>query len=157
MSEQTLAFEEVVALGIRLREASPDEWPFRIADIARSLDRQLQSSDILRAYAKRIDLIAKDAGCEAIAGASGTGQQLAGAAVAASANGLRLFSQASPATSVLIVDSLLASGVQLIRTARDLKAAGAKRVVGCVIAADREGAAVWQKELGEHLVALAEF
>jgi hypothetical protein len=157
MSETSPASDELIALGIRLREANPDEWPFRIGDIARSLERHLQSGDVLRAYAKEIDLIARDAGCEAIVGASSAGQQLAGAAVAASANGLQLFSQAHPVASVLVVDTLLASGVQLLRTARDLKAAGATRVIGCVIAADREGAALSRQELGEDVIALAEF
>jgi orotate phosphoribosyltransferase len=159
MSEQepTIALDELAALGVRLREAAPDEWPFRIGDIARLLDEQLQSSEVLRACARRIDAIATELGCDAIAGASSTGHQLAGAAVAASANGLRLFSRGAPSASVLVVDSLLASGVQLLRTARDLRAAGAGRVVGCVIAADRDGAAICRREFGGDVVALAEF
>jgi orotate phosphoribosyltransferase len=158
MSESNASeVEGIRAVGVRVREGDPNDWPFLVNEVARSLDEQLQSGDSLRAFARRIDAIAQEHACAAIFGASSTGQQLAGAAVAASANGLRLFSHGAPTANVLVVDSLLASGVQILRAAREVKAAGALRVVGCAIAADREGAAVCRNELGDEVVALVEF
>lgn len=133
------------------------DWPFRIADLARHLETELGRPDVLVEVADRLVTIAKDYGCEAITGASRVGGELAGAVVARSANGLRLFSADDPADSVLVVDGVLATGAQLVRAVMAAKDAGAKRAVAVAVLANREAIDICREEIQGNVVALDEF
>ena len=140
-----------------VRSVGDEQWPFAIAEVASALQGQLSSPGVLRAVAKQVDDIAHDQNCIAVLGASSSGDQLAGAAVAETTNGLHLFRPSEPAESVLIVDTLLASGVQILRAARSARTAGARRVVGLALIADRDGIEMCRAELPDGVVSLAEF
>src|SRR5258708_28993841 len=116
---------ELHGVGAQIASQSRDKWPFAVADASREIERHLGSSDVVRAAAARINQIAHEHGCDAIVGASPMGSVLAGAAVSASPNGLRLFVPTDTHPKVLAVETLLASGVQMLQAMRGAHAAHA--------------------------------
>lgn len=137
--------------------ASPEDWPFRVADLARDLEVELGQPDVLFEVADRLLAIAEDHGCQAVAGASRVGGQLAGAVVARAANGLRLFSAADPVDIVLVVDGILTTGTQIVRTVRAAKVAGAKQAVAAAVLGNHEAIGICREEIQGDVVALDEF
>ncbi len=147
----------IARLGAAIRSEPNDQWPFAVARAGRELEREISVADRIRVLGAEINAIAYRHGCVTVAGASTIGTMLAGAAVGASENGLRFVSPEQAGESVLIVDSLLASGVQMTRAVRTAHAAGAEKVVGLVVLADQEGLAACRRNIKGEVIALAEF
>jgi hypothetical protein len=137
--------------------ASPEDWPFLVSDLARHLEAELGQPDVLVEVADKLAAIAQDHGCQAVAGASRIGGQLAGALVARGVNGIRLFSAADPVDTVLVVDGLLATGTQIARAVRVAKDAGAKQTVAAVVLGNHEAIDICRDEIQGDVVVLEEF
>jgi hypothetical protein len=138
---------------------NPDEadWPFKVEELSESLGAALSDSATLRETSLALDQLAHDFGCDAIVGASPLGDRLAGAVVASGRNGLALYSRDRAARVVLVVDGLLATGVQIANKSRAILEAGASRVVGAVILGEHEALLICREELGDEVIALEEF
>jgi hypothetical protein len=145
--------EERQAVGSALE----DDWPFRVANLARNLEAELGRPGVLVEVADQLIAIAEEHGCEAVAGASRVGGQLAGALVARSSNGLRLFSPLDPVESILVLDGVLATGTQIARTVRAARHAGAKRAVAAAVLANHEAIDICRAEIDGDVIALGEF
>jgi adenine/guanine phosphoribosyltransferase-like PRPP-binding protein len=137
--------------------ASPQEWPLRVAELARDLEVELGHPDLLLRVADQMLAFAKDHGCQAVVGASRVGSQLAGALVARSTNGLRLFSAADPVESVLVVDGVLATGTQIARAVRVARDAGVKQAAAAVVLGYQEAIEICRDEIDGDIVALDTF
>ena len=127
-------------------------WPDRVAALAENLRAELAGGASLRDAGDRIRQVAGEVGMQAVTGASRLGDQLAGAVVAVSNGGLHLATSAD--TDVLVVDGLLATGSQIEHAVRRLRAAGAERVVGVALVADREALEMCRSRTGAEVVAL---
>lgn len=140
-----------------IREGPDEEWPFRIAIFAREVDVAMGHPDLLREVADQLVVIAEQNGCDTVAGASPSGERLAGAVVALAENGLRLSSPQEPGQTVLLIDTILATGTQLLRAVGSAKRAGAQRTIGVVILANSEVVEKWGPEIADELVVLKSF
>lgn len=127
-------------------------WPDRVLAVAQSLRDELASGDALQDVAARVLSHAEAHGLSAVTGASRIGDQLAGAAVALSGGRLHL---ATPADrGVLVVDGLLATGLQLQRAVARLRSVGAERVLGIAVMAESEALEACRASTGTDVVAL---
>ena len=133
------------------------EWPFSIVTLSRELAAGLAGPEALRGIATQIQDIAEKFECTAIVGASRFGDELAGAVVATSGNGLRIFSTEEPTESVLVIDGVLSTGAQILRMIRTAKNGGAKRAVGLAILGSSQALKWCKEEIGEPVMALEEF
>lgn len=140
-----------------IESASPQDWPFRVADLGRELEAELGDPDVLLEIVHKFLTVAQDQGCHSVAGASRVGGQIAGAIVARATTGLRLFTTTNPADSVLVVDGMLATGTHIARAVRAAKDGGAKRVVAAAVLGSHEALEFRRDDLGEDLVVLEEF
>jgi orotate phosphoribosyltransferase len=140
--------------GIR---TSREEWPFRVAELAKELDAELANPEVLQQVADQLLGLVEKLDCQAVSGASQVGTTLAGAVVARSGNGLRLFSKDVPVESVLVLDGVLATGAQIIRAVNVVRNAGATRAVAAALLADREALALCRQALGDDVLALEEY
>lgn len=118
---------------LRVDDGPSEELPFRMAEVGEHLDEALSDSRTLADVSRKVVTAAHNLSCRAVMGASPLGQRLAGAAVALSGNGLRVYSPAEDAGAVLIVDGIRATGTS-IRWAREtLYRAGVERTPAVVV------------------------
>jgi adenine/guanine phosphoribosyltransferase-like PRPP-binding protein len=112
-----------------------------------SVRARLSDGADLAAIAIQIAEVARGRGAEAVFGASTDGDRLAGAAALASSGGLRLWREGDQASGVLIVDSVLVSGVHIARARTSLRAFGVATVSAAVVAATEEALGQARAEL----------
>lgn len=137
--------------------APNEEWPFRVAALAKGLETELAQPQVLRDIADQLLVLVERLGCEAVAGASYVGAQLAGVLVARSTNGLQLFAPDKPVDNVMVLDGVLATGTQIIRSVNSAREAGAKRVVGAALLADHEALRLCREVVRDEVLALEEY
>ncbi len=116
-------------------QSDADDQPFQAAAAGEALERALADPETLIAESRRLIEVAARLGCERLMGASPLGERLAGAMVALSANGLKDVSAGIEGLSVLVVDGILVTGVQLASASHRARSAGARSVAGAVVAA----------------------
>jgi hypothetical protein len=97
-------------------------WPVVAAGIGDAVSAALADPMELMAAAAKLADTARSHGCDAIKGASPIGDNLAGAV--ASSYSIRLFDPAVPASRVLLVDGVLATGAALWLAVDDLQSTG---------------------------------
>lgn len=131
-----------------------DDWVVRLMAIAQGLDRELADPAGLASLADRLIGVAENLGARSVMGASAGGDRLAGAMAVRSAGRVRLVDGASTDDPILVVDTLLATGTQLLATARTLRAGRRGRVVGAAVLADPTALELARRELGDQVVAL---
>lgn len=108
-------------------DSSPD-WPLRAMEVGEHLASVLASGEALRDVSLSLVRLAEETNCAVVTGASEVGHRIAVVAVALADNGLKLFSVSSPSERVMVIEGALATGAQLIRTVRKLRAAGVNDV-----------------------------
>lgn len=109
---------------------------------------RLSDGDDLAAIALRVGEVARARGADTVVGASADGDRLAGAAALASSGGLRLWREGDPTSGVLILDSVLVTGVQLARATMALRSKGVSMLSAAVVAASNDALARARAELG---------
>jgi len=135
-------------------EAEGAGWVVRLMAFADGLDRELADPDELAALADRLIGVAETLGAHTVTGASAAGDRLAGAVAVRSAGRVRLVDGAGPTEPVLVVDTLLATGTQILAAARTLRGDGVGRVVGAAVLADPTALDLARRELGDEVIAL---
>ncbi len=133
-----------------------DDWFGAVVRAGAQLEQRLSSPDRLDEIAVRLAAVAMQLDCRMVTGASHVGDQLAGVLAARSGGRLALWAQNGTPGTVLIVDGILASGVQIASAARRARQSGAQRVVGAAVLADPAGLAMCRDDLGDEVVALEE-
>jgi len=121
-------------------------------DLALSLEAELGNPEALRIIAGDLAPIAVELGCGTMIGASSIGERIAGAFIATHGEDLN-----TARGSVLIVDGVLSTGMQMQRAIRKAREAGAQKVAGIVVAADRDALRLCNADPKTRVVALAEF
>jgi orotate phosphoribosyltransferase-like protein len=139
-----LVLEEARAVDAAPRE----EWAFRAASLGESVETLTSRAEVLTEWAKQIADLADELNCQAVVGASAVGDRLAAAAVATAGNGLALYSAGS-ANRVLVVDSVLATGAQVVRSIRTLQEQGATYTPAVVVIALDGAERFVSSEVGE--------
>lgn len=134
--------------------AYPTDWAEQTLQLAHRLEADLGSDERFEGILGELQIQANRLGCEMVTGASGLGHQLAGALAHRSAGTLRLWVANGAAGTMLIVDGVLATGVQLGNRASAAKRSGATRVVGAVAIATDEGLEAARQMLGDEVIAL---
>jgi hypothetical protein len=144
------------AIGHIPSQPSPEDggWVVRLLALADALDHELADPGELEALADRLVLIAERLGAGLVTGASAGGDQMAGAMAVRSRGRVRLLDGSPTHDAVLVVDTLMATGTQVIARARQLRETGFARVVGAVLLADAAALEVAHAELGDEVVAL---
>jgi adenine/guanine phosphoribosyltransferase-like PRPP-binding protein len=132
-----------------------DGWVVRLMSLADGLDRDLSDPRELSRLADRLIGVAEELGARSVVGASASGERLAGAVAARSAGRLRLIDGASTLEPVLIIETLMATGTQILATARALKQTGVTRIVGAALLADPVALETARGTLGGEVVTLA--
>ena len=108
--------------------------PSRTAQIGEKLRAAISDPAVFRSLSERVVVSAQHFACDAVLGASRLGDQLAAGAVALANNGLHMLADGERPKRVLIVDGLLASGMQLSRATRQVRSQGASPYAAVVIA-----------------------
>lgn len=129
-----MALEELVQRAEGLAARTDDEWPFDVAELGEDLELELANPEIFKAMAEAISRLAERGGFEAVVGASGLGERLAGAASAFASNGLRAASSGQEVECALIVDGLLATGARVQEVADALAEGGTRSAAAVVLA-----------------------
>lgn len=115
---------------------------------------RLSDGSDLATIATQIAEVARGRGADAVFGASTDGDRLAGAAALASSGWLRLWREGDQASGVLIVNSVLVSGVHIARASSSLRAFGVSTLSAAVVAATEEALGRARAELGLNIDAL---
>lgn len=140
---------------VRMHAGAEDgAWVVRLMALADGLDRELSDPDQLAMVVTRLIQVAETLGARSVAGASAGGERLAGAVAAKSAGRLRLADEASTQQPVLVVDTVLATGTQILAAAQRLRGMGIFHVVAAAVVADQAALDVTRRELGDHVEAL---
>jgi orotate phosphoribosyltransferase len=134
--------------------AANGAWVVRLMALADGLDRELSDPDQLALVVTRLIQVAETLGARSVAGASVGGERLAGAVAAKSAGRLRLADDGSTEQPVLLVDTVLATGTQILAAAHRLRGMGVSHVVAAAVVADQAALDVARRELGDHVEAL---
>lgn len=140
-----------------LPKVEGDGWVVRLMAIAEVLDRELADPIGLAGLADRLIGVADTLGARSVTGASAAGDRLAGAIAIRSEGRVRLVDGVSANDPVLVVDTLLATGTQLLATARTLRNGRVGRVVGAAVFADPMALELARRELGDQVLALEVF
>lgn len=149
-----MVLQALVAEVRDLSESEAGNWVVRLMAIADGLDRELADPAELAALADRLIDVAETVGARSVTGVSAGGDRLAGAMAVRSAGRVRLVDGTSTNDPILVVETLLATGTQLLATARTLRAGGVGRVVGAAVLADPTALELARRELGDQVVAL---
>jgi hypothetical protein len=150
--ECIVALQHVIEEGRSLLDGESG-WVFRALALSESLDKELTAQDALSEVAARLRAVAVDSGCTLVAGASPTGERLAGAVVAGSEGALRLWSGAPESECILFLDGSVATGIQLVDAIRRAEHSGAPHAIGAAVIARRAALDQWRGS-GVSLVAL---
>jgi hypothetical protein len=150
------SLDDIALAGRQLRSHSPQDWPLAIAALSERLDRELEQPAALGEVARQVAQVAHRLHCEALAGASPLGTRIARASVANAMNGLRMFDGVTPATTVLIVEGILASGVQAGRAARSARSAGVAHTPAVALLADPIALERCREVFSDEVIALRE-
>ena len=114
-----------------LPPSSDPSWLLHAAAAGEQVTASLASLDVLGDMARRVGECAKRLGCDAVAGASTAGDQLAGAT--ASLQALAVYHPGRGAHHVLLVDSVLVTGTALDAMAKQLRADGVAEIDAAVL------------------------
>lgn len=134
--------------------AEPGAWLVRLLSLAEGLDRELAESRELERVADSLITVAEGLGARSVAGASLGGERLAGAIAARSSGRVHLADGASTLDPLLVVDTLMATGTQVIAAAKTFHETGVRRVMAAALIADPVALDMVRAELGEQVVAL---
>lgn len=154
MRSGTVVVDALVDGVRRQPRAEEGAWVVRLMELADGLDRELADPTQLASVVQRLGEAADKLGARSVTGASASGERLAGAVAAQSAGRLRLTDGANTDQPVLIVDTILATGTQILATARRLQRAGVDRIVGAAVVADAAALDLTRRELGDQVLAL---
>ena len=116
----------VVTALAALPPATDPSWPFAAAAVGESVSAVLSDPVVLRDAADRCFALAQRHGCDAVSGASPNGEALAIATMVT--HSLPRFIEGTPASCVLVLDGVLATGVSLHLAAERLVTVGAGAV-----------------------------
>lgn len=117
---------DVLAALAGLPSVSDPNWPFAAAAVGEAVAAAIANPAQLNDSTHRCYAAAQRLACDAISGASPTGETLATATTAI--HGLARFVEGTPAACVLLVDGVLATGVSFHLAAQRLLANGASSV-----------------------------
>jgi orotate phosphoribosyltransferase len=133
-----MSIDAIAALAAEAK-SGPDtpEWPVIAAALGDRLDDVLAEPDVLRQVVEALVDVATAHDAHAVLGASMAGALIAGAAVANAQNGLRAFGKRTPAERVVVIDGLLATGVNLARAVEAAREQGAQIVVAVAVTSAR--------------------
>lgn len=147
----------VIAAAARdVRTARREDLPRRLNNLALSIESELGNPEALRIIAGDLAPIAVELGCGTMIGASSIGERIAGAFIATHGEDLSI-AQGAALGSVLVVDGVLSTGVQMQRAISKAREAGAQKVAGVVVAADRDALRLCNADPRTRVIALAEF
>lgn len=127
-------------------------WVEQVTSAAHSVEESLSDRQSLDELARTLADIADSFGAEMVTGASSLGHQLAGVVASHSTRPLTLWANNGAHGTVLVIESVLASGVQLMSAARRAQAAGASRVVGAAVFGEPMGIERCRAELADDVV-----
>jgi len=146
----------IAAAAREVRTARHEDLPRRLSNLAERIETELGNPETLRSIAGDLAPLALELGCGTVVGASSTGERIAGAFIATYGADLEM-SQRRERGSVLIVDGVLTTGVQMQRAIRKAREAGADKVSGIVVAADHDALRLCNADPKTRVIALAEF
>ena len=109
---------------MNLPSADDPVWPVAAAEIGDVVSVLLSDPEYLVEVSDRIAAVLAAESCDAIAGASPTGDRIAGAV--ASTHTVRMFDFAVPARRVLVVDGVLATGAALSLAIEEIQHSGSE-------------------------------
>ncbi len=135
----------------------PEAWIETVQRAVRDLEDSLGRGGRLSEVAAQLAAVVAATGATMVTGSSPLGHQLAGAVAGCADSRVTLWAQNGAHGTVLVIEGVLASGAQLIQTAKRARGAGADRVVGAAVVAEPNGLATCRKELGDEISALTEF
>lgn len=136
------------------KSAEPGSWVVRLMALAEGIDRELADPTELERLADRLVSIAEMLGARSVAGASQGGERLAGAVAARSSGRVRLADGAATLDPVLVIETLMATGTQVLATAKTFRDSGVERVMAAALLADPVALEFARAELGGQVVAL---
>jgi hypothetical protein len=137
-------------------DATTEHWVMAVGRTGRDLEEELADPASLRAITAALAEVAIDTGATMVTGASPLGNQLAGALAAGDHPSLQLWARNGAHGTVLVIEGVLASGVQMATTAKRARLAGAQRVVGAAVLAEARGLEMCRNEMADEVRALRE-
>jgi adenine/guanine phosphoribosyltransferase-like PRPP-binding protein len=137
-------------------EAAPEHWVTAVTRVGRDLEEELADPAALRAITEALAEVAIETNAQMVTGASALGNQLAGVLAAGDHPSLQLWARNGAHGTVLVIEGVLASGVQMARTARRAREAGAERVVGAAVLAESSGLEMCRGDMADEVRALRE-
>lgn len=149
-----MAIDGLIAEMPTANEAAPGTWFVRLMGLAEDLDRRLSEPSELEQMVDSLIAVAEHLGVRSVAGASAGGERLAGAIAARSAGRVHLADGAATLDPVLVVETLMATGTQVLATASNLRANGVRRVMAATLLADPVALELARAQLGEPVIAL---
>lgn len=96
----------------------------RAIRLAQLIRHQLGTPGGMRDAAQRVLDTARDFDCHTLIGASASGDQIVGAAIAIAEGEVQVWNASEPGARVLIVDATVASGIQMERVVRRVEVFG---------------------------------
>jgi hypothetical protein len=111
------------------------EWPVLAAALGDHLDDALAEPEFLREVVTRFMEVAVAHDAQFVLSASSTGRLIVGAAMANAGNGLRALVNGTNAERVVVIDGVLATGVNLARAVEIARRSGATTVVAVAVTA----------------------
>jgi hypothetical protein len=133
-----MSIEAIAALASEAT-AGPDDanWPVLAAALGDHLDEALAEPDVLREVVARLLNVAVAHDVQIVLSASSAGRMIVGAAMANANNGLRVLVDGERATRVVVIDGVLATGVNLSRAVALARGSGAETVVAVAVTSAR--------------------
>jgi phosphoribosylpyrophosphate synthetase len=119
--------------------AGPDttDWPVRAAALGEQLEEALAEPNVLREIVMRLLEVAAQHDASAIMSASAAGRLIVGAAVASADTEIRALVNGTRAERVVVLDGVIATGVNLSRAVEVALGAGAQTVVAVAVTSAR--------------------
>jgi phosphoribosylpyrophosphate synthetase len=114
-----------------------DEWPVLAAALGDHLDEALGEPEVLREVVGRLLAIVVASDAQFVVSASSAGRLLVGAAMASTDVPLRALVRGARAERVIVVDGVLATGVNLSRAVEFARGSGAGTVVAVAVTSAR--------------------
>ena len=137
--------------------SGPPDWLLRVLAGAQELDAALGDPRRLEEVARQVGQVARELGCDAVAGASPHGCIVAGAASVLSAGALSVWDRTNGVgRQVLVVEGVMATGTQMLRAANSVRERGAQSVAGVALVAAPVALVATRTQMRAEVVAFAE-
>jgi phosphoribosylpyrophosphate synthetase len=136
--EKAMSIQAIAELASEA-SAGPDatEWPVLAAALGDRLDEALAEPDVLREVVTRLLAVVAQHDASFVMSASAAGRLIVGAVVANAGTGVRALVNGAQAESVVVVDGVIATGVNLSRAVEVARGSGAQTVVAVAVTSAR--------------------